>query len=285
MAGVGLSPSAAAATPAQDAFVGSYVGSTVDSVQQLAILPDNTFCYALMAGTLDMMIAGRWQASAANPAVIELRQAKAAGGLLPVWGTPGAGDSLRIRFNGRALSSAPSVLFATSDSPAPPKQLRLLFGQSHSAWESEYVLPPVARGQAHYFFIGVVREDERTGQMLTTLERYDTRTLAQLDVSYDEVQDMPRYDISATLRDSHLLIGALGDVPDSAEFGERRPLAAEEIATIQTRCITPAFAAEKGEAVAGPSEDPSETTRMVPHPLPQRVLHEGDVVVEPVFRR
>ena len=50
-------------TPAESAFVGSYHRGGVDSMSQIVVLNDRTFCYAFMGGALDLFVGGRWQLS------------------------------------------------------------------------------------------------------------------------------------------------------------------------------------------------------------------------------
>lgn len=57
---LGAAAIAAAQTPSAD-FVGVYHNRTADSVTSLAILPEQTFCFAMMAGALDIQAPGKWE--------------------------------------------------------------------------------------------------------------------------------------------------------------------------------------------------------------------------------
>jgi TPR repeat protein len=41
-------------------YVGLYTHEHVDSIEQIEIFPDHTFCFGALAGSLDLAIAGRW---------------------------------------------------------------------------------------------------------------------------------------------------------------------------------------------------------------------------------
>jgi hypothetical protein len=41
-------------------YVGHYRRGGVDSAEQLALMDDNTYCYAVTAGSLDLLSGGRW---------------------------------------------------------------------------------------------------------------------------------------------------------------------------------------------------------------------------------
>ena len=55
------SSGAMAQAPAPADLAGAYRHSTVDTVSELYLLEDQTFCLAFMGGSLDLLAGGRWQ--------------------------------------------------------------------------------------------------------------------------------------------------------------------------------------------------------------------------------
>ena len=47
----------------EKAYVGGYRQGSVDSLTRLVLLDDNTFCFSVMAGSLDLLAAGHWKSN------------------------------------------------------------------------------------------------------------------------------------------------------------------------------------------------------------------------------
>lgn len=148
---------------AQPKFVGVYNHRTVDSVAALYVLPDQTFCYTLIAGALDLLIPGTWQskASAQGSHNITFTQTSPFPSRFVVavddaaQNEPGKPkDSQReIILNGAALSMVQQdMVMGWGNSTRLPDNLAPLFTADQSSFSRRYALPLPA--DARYLFLG-----------------------------------------------------------------------------------------------------------------------------------
>ena len=233
---------ATAASAAPPEYAGSYSNNSVDTVQQLVLLEDYTFCYAVMAGSLDLLAGGRWQESINPAGGIELRQVKADRTVFPaiINETSAAQGKVTFDFHGYSFADAELAVFAVSDSENPPAVMRPLFPEGKSSWSSSYPLPAVESGKARYFFIGRATQDEGNPQQppVLAVTAYKLESGGDVSIGFDRVQAMPLLKFHAELRDETLFLQ--GD-----SFGNRDALTAELADAVRHDCITPAFSTEQ----------------------------------------
>ena len=56
-------------TSEEKAYVGGYTQGSVDARTLLALLDDNTFCFSVTAGSLDLLAAGHWKANTKDTSI------------------------------------------------------------------------------------------------------------------------------------------------------------------------------------------------------------------------
>ena len=142
-----------------DPVEGQYSRGTVDSAEQLAVLPNNDFCFALMAGSLDLLAWGRWEHIPGKPGAYSFREIKQSSTLYPMaaQNNPDIADNeLLIEFMGYSMSRAEEPVFAVSDTDAIPAKMRKLFPDDKYQWSDRYSLPKMKKSAAKYLFIGNV---------------------------------------------------------------------------------------------------------------------------------
>lgn len=237
----------AQAAPLADAdYVGQYQHGTVDTMQQLVILEDHTFCYAVMAGSLDLLAGGRWKA-AANPAHgIELKQIRPDQPVFQVLSlaNPQPGNEVVFDFDGYSFSQAESAVFAVSATETPPANMRPLFPEEKYGWSPDYELPAMQASDARYFFIGYAKSDTHPGSDYLDVTRYELGNATRLRIGFDRAQATPPLEISALLSDGELQL-------NGESFGSRSELPADLAEDVRKSCITPALSESTASPIAG----------------------------------
>lgn len=101
------------ADPLATSYAGSYRRGSVDSSEQLVLLPDNTYCFAVMAGSLDLLSGGRWQAAPDNQPGIVLQEVKPTRPIFSafVMNKPEQGAQVIFSFHGRSMACANAPVF------------------------------------------------------------------------------------------------------------------------------------------------------------------------------
>ena len=234
--------------PAERAFVGEYVQSGSETMAQMAVLDDRTFCFAFMGGSVDLLLAGHWKL-APDGKSIQLDEVKVPQPQFPAFARPtkGAANSV-FDIDGYSMSNAVKPVFAYSATNAEPAEFRRLFADTHNNWAERYPLPPVPATQARYFYIGSSENDPdapygsaaRNGPKRYKIVQYELRGSAKVLVGFNAGQDL--IDLSQPGR----LVGEmlhLGPRP----FAKRRPLSAERAEEAREGCIRPMFAQAAGK--------------------------------------
>ena len=244
-----------AVTAAEKPYVGGYTQGSVDSRAQLMLLDDNTFCFAFMGGSLDMLSGGRWKAEGDGVRLQEVRQN---GSVFPVFGKPIADEkeSVEFDFHGHSLSRATSPVFATGSDEALPTSLRPLFNEGKNGWSSSYKLPLMPVAQVRYFYIGDVEVDANGQHRRLRVLQYRRSDANALRVGYNQAFGSPPLDLSATLKDDVLHV-------DGRRFGSREELPGKALENIRAACIRPALMADAKRPVEG-SEDAAARAAVAP---------------------
>lgn len=245
--------------PAERAFVGEYVQSGSETMAQMAVLDDRTFCFAFMGGSVDLLLAGRWKL-APDGKGIRLDEVKAPQQPFPAMSRPteGAADTV-FDFHGHSLSNAVNPVFAYAVTSAEPAEFRPLFDDTHSSWAERYPLPPVPAAQARYFYIGSFENDPNAAFGSAARQRpnrvkvvqYELRGAANVLVGFNGEQNL--VDLSQPVR----LVGEmlhLGPQP----FAKRKPISAARAEEAREGCIRPLFdqAAGKPKKRGADDEEP-----------------------------
>jgi streptogramin lyase len=120
-------------------FVGHYHHGTVDSIEELYILPNHTFCYAVTAGSLDLVAPGRWTAAADGIVLDEVKPAS--NELLVAWEStldPNEVGKLLFTVDGRSVGAQGSFILGTSESEELPVNFRPLFADEANEFSASY---------------------------------------------------------------------------------------------------------------------------------------------------
>ena len=222
---------------------GLYRGGGVDSAAQLAVLADNTFCYTLMAGSLDLLAAGRWQL-APDATSFSLLEEKAKTPTLLAFAHRVAKTDATVSFQflGQSFSRSASAVFAVSSSDALPTIVRRLFAQDSGnwAWSQTYDLPAIMPPDAKYFYIGHVdRESRRQGTARLRMTQYQLGDANSVTFAFDARQAMPLIRFEGKIQ---------GDDVQVTQFRSRRAMTPDEAQRVSSNCIAPVLAAAGGNA-------------------------------------
>lgn len=222
-----------AATPAESGYVGEYRGGSVDTVTQLALLDDNTFCFAVTGGALDLVMAGRWKAEGSGVRLQQVRQDQT---LFPAYARKvGAlGATVEFDFHGQTLSNARMPVFGVSADDNAPATLRPLFGENTNSWAENYALPPLPAESVRYFYLGDVVEGAPGKPPVVKVVQYRLDGASSVRVGFDALQAMPLMDQRAELKGNMLFLSG-------SRLGQRRALAADVEQAVRTGCIAPAL--------------------------------------------
>lgn len=223
-----------AATPAESGYVGEYRGGSVDTVAQLALLDDNTYCFAFTGGALDMVAAGRWKAEGTG---IRLQQVRQEHPLFPAFArqVDALGATVEFDFHGYTLSNARAPVFAVSADDKVPATLRPLFSEDNNNWSENYKLPPMPADTVRYFYLGDLLEDEASRKPpVVKVVQYRLEGGNAVRVGFDQLQAMPLMDQRAELRGEVLFLSG-------SRLGQRRPLNPDVLKAVRSGCIDPAL--------------------------------------------
>ncbi|WP_374536842.1 hypothetical protein [Chitinimonas taiwanensis] len=248
---------------AEQAFVGEYTQSSVDTLAQLLLTDDHTFCYSFMGGARDRLLAGHWQAVPGQASRIRLTEQRASQPLFPVLlsATPGEAGKVQFDFHGYSLSEANRPGFAIGTDENLPGALRPLFVEDKSSWSESYPTPALAKAQARYFYLGQLELTPSGQPGLLKVSQYPLKPGQQLRVGFDAAQAEPLLDAEAELKRDTLYI-------QGGRFGHRQPAEAELVAQAREYCIQPILANKP----APDSEPDSGTAGQMLKPLRQFTL-------------
>lgn len=227
-------------------YVGGYTQSSVDVLTRLVLLDDHTFCFAVTAGSLDLLAAGYWKSNPGKDAGISLHEVRQEQSLFPVFiekveGAKGQGDLVIFNFDGYSLSDANSPVFAVSATDVPPDRLRPLFSSENSAWSISYKLPPMKPDKARYFFIGHAEADKYDRPSRLIIAQYKVGDGNTVHVGFNRIQATPLMKMSARLINSVLHV-------DGNVLGKKDSLSAEVMNSVREDCVNPILKPAKASA-------------------------------------
>lgn len=222
----------------EKAYVGGYTQGSVDSLTRLALLDDNTFCFSVTAGSLDLLAAGHWKANTKDTG-ISLHEVRVDKPLFPalIKMEKKQGDLVVFNFDGYSLSNAESAVFAVSATDVQPASFRPLFSPENTSWDTRYKLPPIKAEKARYFFIGY-GESEYHQLLRVKVVQYKLRDGNTVLVGFDQVQATPLMNMSAKLVNDVLYV-------DGEKYGKKTSLSPEVMQQARENCVYPAMQPNK----------------------------------------
>ncbi len=242
------------ADPLATSYAGSYRRGSVDSSEQLVLLPDNTYCFAVMAGSLDLLSGGRWQAAPDNQPGIVLQEVKPTRPIFPafVMNKPEQGAQVIFSFHGRSMAGANAPVFAVSGNDTLPKVMQRLFPIGHNGWAASYPLPAMDANKAQYFYIGHLQRDALDQPLRLKVTQYQLGNVNNVQLGFDRIQSKPLMAFSALLvKDDDENVLTL----DGRKFGRKRDVSPKLAEDARKNCITPALYPDS--APASPRRDGS----------------------------
>ena len=271
---------AEALTPEERPYLGGYTSGSVDTVSQIMLLDDNTFCFRFMGGALDMLVAGHWKALPGKNAGVRLQEVRKAQTLFPAFAKAGSGYELVFDFHGYTLGEALAPVFATSPTAAWPRILRPLFDDKRQSWAESYPLPAMPSAAARYFYIGQMEMDARGQPQQLRVTQYQLPAALQggtVRIGFDTQQARPPLNLVAQLKGERLQV-------DGQSFGRRDVLAPELVAEIRAACVAPVLTPGKARPAVDPDTDEAPREHTPPLvPLGSKVLPLSSVQGEPIF--
>ncbi|MDO4695045.1 MAG: hypothetical protein Q4A62_10600 [Eikenella sp.] len=156
---LGVSAAAAAQTPKAE-FVGVYQKGSVDTVASLAVLPDQTFCFAMIAGALDIYAPGKWARLGQDGTGIRLKFTRVSAlpsrfvlvtraPIAAIAGEEPEEPELLINTASFSILQRDAV-FGSSDRPETPGNLAPMFAPGQRVFSPQENLPLTHR----YLFLG-----------------------------------------------------------------------------------------------------------------------------------
>ena len=251
---------AQAVTAAEMPYVGNYTGGTVDTISQVFLLADNTFCAASSGGSLDMLVGGRWQADTGGRGGVRLKEVRRDRPAFPAVSdmTPEPKPNVKFAFLGRLLSHARTPVFGISATDAPPATLRPLFATDINTWANRYQLPPMNQANVQNFYVGQVEFDANDVPVRVKVTQYALKDANLVVVGFDKAQGRPMMDLSAVLNEGWLRI-------NHQDYQKLETWSDKRIEQVRSSCIRPAFPPEAEtspeQAQRGNSDDGASSKR------------------------
>jgi hypothetical protein len=226
-AGVALVTLSSVAQAAPFTGYGLYHHGTVDSIENVLILPDHSFCIAVTAGALDLLAAGRWTSVGDQIVLDEVKHPAAP--VIVAWkvsARPEDRGKVIFDFGGQSFGSQGSFLFGTSTSDRLPTDIRPLFSAQANGFEQIYT---DSRPAGIKTFVFAYRPQEQRGQGPYHLLQYrlpETPPGAGLRLRsyYDKQAANPPIHLTGGMSDGVLKLG-------EQSFGRPAPIGPNDRAT------------------------------------------------------
>src|SRR5690554_2224743 len=252
------------------AYVGIYSKSEMESLSQIVLLDDHTFCFGFMGGSLDFLAAGRWQRAEGKQRGIVLHEVRANSSLLPVLAqhTKQQDGMIHFDFDDYSMSEANGPVVATAAEDVQPTVFRPMFDEDKYSWAETYSFPPVDKSEAAYFYIGQIEEDIGW-QRLHIFQYQIADDIDTIRIGFDSRQASPKLKLSAHLSGNFLHV-------DGQEFGEKSQLTQDILNDVKEGCISPVLAADA---------DSSSKNKALLVPVKDFYLNMDSVSSEPIFNQ
>lgn len=214
-------------------FVGVYTDRTVDSVASLAMLPDQTFCFAMIAGALDVNAPGKWEhvGQEGEDTLLKLTRTRTLpsrfvlASRTPVARIAGQKPPPpELVINTAAFSLLqPDVVFGSSDRSETPANLAPMFAPGQNSFSRSERLPL----QHRYLFLGYPTTEG--GWKITRFDIGRPRHPVLINLSEEAAQAGTVW--QARFRQGHLYL-------EQSDLGAPRRLKPGEAQTIRQDCLS-----------------------------------------------
>lgn len=230
----------------EQSYVGSYTKGSVDTLQQLIVLPDHTFCYALTAGSLDLLVGGRWRV---EDGVIFMNEVRRPNPVLPVVASfNGEVKKRTVQAAGQSLSDNLSVIYGTSRDGKMPADMRPILAEDYNGFDSRYDLPIMDNDVS--IFVGVIKNDAESLSRNTVYEifQYDLNVANNnmYTIYFNREAVRPMLNVKAFFNDKNLQLSSQDTehgMDGAQDFGKKTVLLKNQN-SVKEQCINPAFSTE-----------------------------------------
>ncbi len=231
---------------AKPTFAGLNKTNDIETLSELYILEDNTFCYVFIGGALDLKIAGTWQENKQQKDSILLKETKTDKNIHLALGQQlnRLDNKVSITVNGYTLKGINSPVFAVSQDDTPPTKFTPLLPEHNNRGRATYAFPLFSPAEIKYFYLG-------------SIESSATNNESQLQVTQYKIASNDTFQIAYGTHKSHLpkalnaqfILGKLfinGEATDS-----KTKLFPAMVKAVQEQCIQPATQQEESSEAIG----------------------------------
>lgn len=211
-------------------FVGKYSSSQRETLAELYLLDDQSFCFAFMGGAVDARIAGSWKIIDQEESIIELQQTQVETNphLARAQFSQRVDNKVSIVIEGYSLRDIENPVFAFSKDDQVPQQFRALLPLNNNVGRAKYALPLISFTDAKYFYLGNKNSSDdggETSELVISqfpIDSYDT-----FQLGFDQQQDLIPEVFVAQLNDKGLqfeneYFSAKGDLDEATIVGVRQ---------------------------------------------------------------
>lgn len=219
-------------------FVGGYRRGSVDTMTELFILEDKTFCFAFTGGSADLAYAGRWKMQGDS---IVLEEIKRDVPMFPIAASKNVEltQGRRVRFTGRGLSGDSTIIFGTSTNGELPADMKPVLSPDHNGYASRYTVP-ISTDPKTSIFVGFAvqepsGETQKPPVYKITQYKLDDSNFNTYTVNFNRDGAKPALRFEGILKDGKLYIRG----SDTGSYGEKRPISDKLLPMVKERCINP----------------------------------------------
>ncbi|RKF12804.1 hypothetical protein DBZ36_20285 [Alginatibacterium sediminis] len=173
-------------------FVGKYSSSERETLAELFLLDDQSFCFVFMGGAVDAKIAGAWKVIDQEESTIELQQTQVEANPHQVRAklSQRVDKKISIVIEGYSTRDINSPVFAFSKDNQFPQQFRALLPANNSVGRSKYALPLITPADAKYFYLGSETSSNNDGSSEITVSQFKIGLFDTFQLGFNPQPDM-----------------------------------------------------------------------------------------------
>lgn len=216
----------------QSAFVGKYKKSDHESLSELYILNDKTYCYVFMGGSLDLIRSGSWEVSNKhkNAIVLSDKNIDSSSHLARGQKFNRLDNKISISINGYSLHDVNTPVFAFSKSNTPPSKFRTLLPKNNNVGRASYSFPLISPDDAKYIYLGSIVDSDKNSTQQLQITQYKIGSNDVLQLGFDNQQNMLPQTMYAQLIDGKLNL-------NGESIGTKSKLKQRMIDEVKEHCI------------------------------------------------
>ncbi|MCJ8319020.1 MAG: hypothetical protein MJK12_05275 [Colwellia sp.] len=218
----------------KSSFVGRYSASERESITELYILDNHTFCYLFMGGSLDVMMAGTWQKSDKDQDTIKFKDNRSGQVTHPATGQylNRIDNKISIVIDGYSLRDVNMAVFAISKEDKLPTTFKPLLPKNNSRGRISYSLPLITPSEAHFFYIGSQETSQNSDGNRIKVSQYKVGDYDTIRFGFNSQQSLFQEEFNGQMVDGELFIN--GD-----SINRKTELAPQMQQEVTEYCISP----------------------------------------------